>query len=178
MSDPSIQVKPGKIYHPLSLTCKFPVDAELVLRCQQLGDKPHRGTTIGKMPELHPFAQLKEIVLSQTKEFVRHMKLQGYEPQEAETEMELWGPYREKLDMSQAANVVNFEEGNPFIPEGRFGSAAHGGWQHDGVVGPRVLDKDLLRNHRDWKLGIAFIVRGKFVATKGHEIEDTGGLMV
>lgn len=174
---PSVQVKPGKIYHPLSLTCKFGVDTDLALRCQRLGDKPHRGTTIGKMSELHPFVQLKRIVLAQTKRFMRHMRDKGYEPQQAETEMELWGPYREKLNMSRAAEVINFEAGNPLVPEGHFGSAAYGGWQHDGVKGPRVLNRDLLRDHRDWRHGVVFIVRGKFVATKGYESEDTGGLI-
>ena len=175
---PSVQVKPGKIYHPLSLTCKFPVDTELVLDCQRLGARPHKGTLIGKMPELHPFVQLKHHVLDQAKAFVRAMKSKGYEPQQAETEMELWGPFREKLDMEKASQLVNFEEGNPFIPQGHFGSAAYGGWQHDGVVGPRVLDRNLLRNHQDWRRGVVFIVRGNFLATRGYESEDKGGLIV
>ena len=174
---PSVQVKPGKIYHPLSLTCKFPADTELVLNCQRLGAKPHKGTIIGKMSELDPFVQLKHHVLAQTKEFVRAMKSKGYVPQQAETEMELWGPFREKLDMAKASQLVNFEEGNPFIPQGHFGSAAYGGWQSDGVVGPRMLDRDLLRNHQDWRHGVAFIVKGNFLATRGHE-SDTGGLVV
>lgn len=174
---PSVQVKPGKIYHPLSLTCKFPVDTELVLDCQRLGSKPHKGTIIGKMPELHPFVQLKNHVLVQAKAFVRAMKSQGYIPQQAETEMELWGPFREKVDLAKASQLVNFEEGNPFIPQGHFGSAASGGWQPDGVTGPRVLDSDLLRNHRDWRWGVAFIVRGTFLATRGYE-NDTGGWVV
>lgn len=174
----NVKVKPGKIYHPLPLTCKFPVDTELVLDCQRLGARPHKGTLIGKMPELHPFVQLKNHVMSQAKEFVRHMKSQGYEPQQAETEMELWGPFREKMDWGKATQLVNFEEGNPFIPQGHFGSAAHGGWQHDGVIGPRVLDRDLLRDHQDWRWGVIFIVRGHFLATRGYESEDTGGLIV
>ena len=95
---PSVQVKTGKIYHPLLLTCKFGVDTDLALTCQRWGDKPHRGTPIGKMSELHPFVQLKRVVLAQTKAFVRHMRSKGYEPQEAQTEMELSGPYREKLN--------------------------------------------------------------------------------
>ncbi len=175
---PSVQVKPGKIYHPAPLTCKFPVDTELVLKCQSLGVKPYKGALIGKMSELHPFVQLKQFVLTQAKAFVRAMKSQGYEPQQAETEMELWGPYREKLDMAKASQFVNFEEGNPFIPQGHFGSAAMGGWASDGVVGPRTLNRDLLRDHRDWQRGVAFIVRGNFLATRGYESEDTGGLIV
>ena len=175
---PSVRVKPGKIYHPSSLTCKFPIDTELVLNCQRLGARPYRGTIIGKMPELHPFVKLKNAVLAQTKEFVRAMKSKGYIPQQAETEMELWGPYREKLDMAKASQLTNFEEGNPLIPQGHIGSAAYGGWQSDGVKGPRMLDRNLLLDHRDWQRGVAFIVRGKFLGTVGHESEETGGLIV
>ncbi len=45
MTPPSIRVEPGKIYGPVSLTMKFQADSSLVLTCQRMGDRPHRGTT-------------------------------------------------------------------------------------------------------------------------------------
>ena len=178
MTNPAIRIEPGKIYEPVSLTLKFPADADLVLTCQRMGDKPHRGTPIGKIPELYPRDALKRLALSETKTFISHMKNQGYEAQEAETEMELWGPYREKLDMGKGAALVNFEEGNPLVPQGHWGSAARGVWKHDGITGPRKLDPKTVKGHQDWKRGVIFLVRGKFLATHGHQEETTGTLVV
>jgi hypothetical protein len=178
MADPSIRVDLGKFYEPVLLTCKFKVDSELVLKCQRMGDKPHRGTPIGKIVELYPYDQLKRIALSQAKTFVRHMRTQGFEPQEAESAMELWGPYREKLNMAKGASLVNFEEGNPLIPQGHHGSAAYGGWEHDLVKGPRALDRNTVRDHRDWKQGVVFLIRGSFLGTRGHREETTGTTIV
>jgi hypothetical protein len=175
---PSIKVDPGKIYEPISLTMKFKADSGLVLTCQRMGDKPHRGTPIGKIPELYPRDALKRLALSETKTFIRHMKNQGYEAQEAPTEMELWGPYREKMDMGKGGSVVNWEEGNPTIPQGHWGTAAHGVWTPDSKLGPRKLDPTTVRDHRDWKRGVVFLVRGKFLATHGHQEEKTGETIV
>jgi hypothetical protein len=165
-----------KFYVPTYLTAKFPVDAELVLRCQRAGDKPHKGTIIGKMLELYPYDVLKRIVLSQTKTFLGHMKRQGYIPQQAETEMELWGPYREKVDMSKASDLVNIEEGNPTVPEGRYASAARTASAAE--RGPRELDRKTLLDHRDWQRGVFFSVRGRFLATRGTREEATGTILV
>jgi hypothetical protein len=175
---PSVKVEPGKIYEPVLLTMKFKADADLVLTCQRCGDAPHRGTPIGKIIELWPRDALKRLAISETKTFIRHMKNQGYEAQQAPTEMELWGPYREKMDMRKGGSLVNFEEGNPLIPQGRWGYAAHGVWNHDLEVGPRKLDPKRVRDHRDWKLGVVFLVRGKFLASHGHQEETTGETIV
>jgi hypothetical protein len=129
------------------------------------------------MPELYPQHVLKRIVLSQTKTFLGHMKRQGYIPQQTETEMELWGPFREKVDMSKASDLVNIEEGNPTVPEGRYASAARGVWGHDGTRGPRELDRKTLLDHRDWQRGVFFSVRGRFLATKGSREEETGTIL-
>lgn len=178
MGAPSIKVDPGKIYEPIALTMKFKADSGLVLTCQHMGDKPHRGTPIGRIPELYPRDALKKLALSETKTFIGHMKNQGYEAQEAATEMELWGPYREKMDMGKGDSLVNFEEGNPLIPQGHWGTAAHGIWQHDGIGGPRQLDPKKVRDHRDWKRGVVFMVRGKFLATRQFQEEKTGETVV
>lgn len=178
MADSSIRVDPGKLYEPVLLTCKFKIDSELVLKCQRMGDKPHRGTPIGKIVELYPYDQLKRAALSQAKAFVRHMKAQGFESQEAESAMELWGPYREKLNIAEGAALKNFEEGNPLIPQGHIGSASYGGWEHDLVKGPRVLNHNTVRDHRDWKHGVVFFIRGRFLGTRGHREETTGTIIV
>lgn len=175
---PSTRIEPGKIYEPVSLTARFPLDTDLVLTCQRVGGKPYRGTPIGKIPELWPFDALKRIVRNHAKTFIRHMKAQGFEAQQAETEMELWGPYREKLDMRKGDALVNFEEGNPLVPQGHWGHAATGAWEHDGTLGPRQLDPKAMKDHRDWKMGVVFLVRGKFLATHGHQEETTGTLVV
>ena len=176
---PSVQIDPEttRIYEPVTLTAKFPVDPELVVRCQQAGDRPHRGTRVGKMLELYPYDVLKRLATAQAKTFLRHMRNQGYEPLQAETELELWGPFRERLDTSKAADLKNFEEGNHLIPQGHWGSAAHGVWRHDLVRGPRQLDVTTL-GHRDWRFGVVFMLRGKFLATGGHREETTGTLLV
>lgn len=178
MGTPSVRIDPGKIHEPISLTMKFKVDADLVLTCQRAGDQPHRGKPIGKIMELWPFDALKRIAVSETKTFIGHMKNQGYEAQQAETEMELWGPYREKLDMGKGDALVNFEEGNPLVPQGHWGFAASGMWKHDLEVGPRRLDPKKLKNNPEWKRGVVFLVRGKFLATHGHQEETTGTLVV
>src|SRR3989304_5448448 len=99
---PAIQLDPEstKFYHPATLTAKFPLDPELVMRCQRAGSGVYRGTRVGQLPELYPYDALKRQVVGQAKTFLRHMRSQGYEPTQAETELELWGPYRERGDMA------------------------------------------------------------------------------
>ncbi len=166
-----------KQHHPVSLTAKFKADTDLVLQCQRYGGGLHKGTAIGKLLEIWPTDALKKQALDICRTFIQHMKLQGYETRESATEMELWGPYREKLDMSKANDLINFEAGNHLIPEGHYGHPM-GGWESDGVTGPRTLDKTLLRDHRDWQLGAVFLIRGKFTATRGTEEESTGTILV
>lgn len=170
-----VKIDPGKIYHPLTLVCKFRADPELALHCQGAG--LHRGIPIGKMLELWPTDMLKRQALSEAKTFVGHMKRQGYIPQQAESEMELWGPYREKLNMAKGTELVNFEAGNHLIPQGHWGSAAHGVTKADSRK-PRVLSREQLLDSEDWQLGVAFLIRGKFLATQWKESESDGTLIV
>ena len=100
------------------------------------------------------------------------MKPQGNRPQEAESQMLLYGPFRNRMDMSRAATMENFEEGNPFHPNGMWRSAAHGTWKPDGK-GPRLIDPE-----QEYKHGVAFYILGKFLATHGKEEEETGTLIV
>ena len=169
---PTTVLDPGKIYHPLRLVCKFRIDPELALETGL-----HHGASIGKMLELYPYDQLKHKALSEAKTFMGHMRRQGYIPQQAESEMELWGPYREKVDMSKGADLVNFEEGNPLIPQGHWGSAAHGVSKADSRD-PRVLNKRELLDSPDWRHGVVFLIRGKFLATHWKESDSDGTLIV
>ena len=178
MDSPSVRIDPGTIHQPIPLNATFPVDLDLVLTCQRVGDKPYRGTPIGKIPELWPREGLKRTILGYAKTFIRHMKAQGYEAQQAETELELWGPYREKMDMGKGGALVNFQEGNPLVPQGHWGTAAHGLWEHDGITGPRQLDPKVAKGHQDWQRGVVFLIRGKFLATHGHREETTGSTIV
>ena len=173
-----IDAESAKLYHPATLTGKFPVDPELVVRCQRAGSGRYRGVCIGKMLELYPYDAMKKLALSQAKTFIRHMRSQGYEPLQEATELELWGPFRERGDMSRGASLVNFEEDNPFVPAGHWGSAARGAWRHDLERGPRRLNQNVLLDDKDWRHGVVFLVRGQFLATRGKQEESTGAVLV
>lgn len=162
--------------HSVSLNCKVRVDPELVLLCQKHGDAPHRGTRIGRMREIWPFAALKNHVVEQTKEFVRQMRVRGYESQQPESLMELWGPFREKVDISNTG-LVNVEAGNPFFPEGRWVNANRG-VREIKTKGPQQITRRDLLDSSDWEKGAIFLVRGRFIATRGKQDDQTGILLV
>ncbi len=164
---------------PVELNCKFKPDPELVLKCQAAGMRPLKGTPIGKISNLYPIDTFKRTAMEEAKTFVGYMKQQGYSPREAESEMEIWGPFRESVDMSKGASMENFEEGNDLIPEGKWRTKAHSLWAPpDSNRGPRVLNKEEVLHSQDYKRGLAFIIRGKFLASRGHEDEETGTLLV
>ncbi|KKM96951.1 hypothetical protein LCGC14_1172970 [marine sediment metagenome] len=157
---------------PTTITCKFIVDPELVLRWQRFGGRPHKGTPIGLMRESYPFDVLKRKAVQEARIFVRYMKQQGNRPQEGEHQMLLYGPFRNRMDMSKGASMENFEEGNHLIPQGMWRSKAHGTWAPDGK-GPRLIDPE-----QEYKHGITFYIKGKFLATHGKESEENGTLIV
>lgn len=165
------------LHEPTTLTCKFRVDPELILKLQDFGQRPHKGTSIGKMPVGYPFEELKKIAMDEAKTFVGYMKQQGNEPRTAISQMEIYGPYREKMDMSKAATLENFEAGNPFHPNGMWRSAAHGVWAPDGK-GPRLLDRNKVLDSPDYRHGTVYFIRGLFLASHGKEEEETGVLIV
>ena len=162
------------IYAPVWKSCILRVDRELVLRCQEAGEAPCRGKPVGSLSALWPVAGLKDELLVQAREFLRHMKLRGFEPKQSEYLLELWGPYREKVDMTKGAELINIEEGNPFFPDGRWVSAARSTAPEE--HGPQWLSADKL-NHRDYKRGVHFIVRGLFTRHYGKQDEMTGTLI-
>lgn len=179
VSAPAVQIGRESIvlHEPVTLTCKFRVDPELVLKCQDAGQRPHRGTPLGKMRVGYPFEELKKIAMDETKQFIHYMKIQGNEPRTAESVMTIYGPYREKMDMSKGASMENFEAGNPFHPNGMWRSQAHGVWAPDGK-GPRLLDRKKVLDSPDWELGTVYFVQGLFLASHGKEEEETGVLIV
>lgn len=161
---------------PVTLTCRFKADPELVLKCQRWGGQPYNGTPIGKLGEAYPFDAFKRQAMDETKTFIHYMELQGNRPQEAPSEMLLYGPFRNPMDMSKAASMENFEEGNHLVPQGKWRSQAHGTWEPDGK-GPRALDPERVLGG-DYEHGIAFFIKGKFLATHGKESDETGTLVV
>lgn len=162
------------LHVPVWKSCILRVDRELVLKCQNAGEPLCRGKRLGSLSPVWPTASLKDELLVQAKEFQRHMRLRGLEPKQSEYELELWGPYREKVDMAKAAEWINIEEGNPFFPEGRWVSAARAA--APAQRGPIELDRELL-DHRDMQRGVHFIVRGRFERTYGKRSEETGELI-
>jgi hypothetical protein len=102
------------------------------------------------------------------------MRLRGLEPKQSEFQLELWGPYRERVDMTKGAEWINIEEGNPFFPEGRWVTAARA--VGPAQKGPLELTPELL-DHPDMQRGVHFIVRGLFTRTYGKQSEETGQLI-
>lgn len=170
------------LHHPVELRCKFKVEPELVLKVQGAGQRPHRGVPIGKMSELYPLVILKDRAMSEARQFVGYMRRQGFEPTEPESTMRLWGPFREKMDMSRGDKLENFEEGNHLIPQGMWRSQAHGAWEPDlkgeAAGRPRWIDKNRVLNSQDYRHGCAYFIVGNFLAKHGKEEERTGTLIV
>lgn len=162
------------LHEPTWLNGKIRIDAELVLKCQQAGMGRVKGVKLGTLPSLYPQAALKAAIKEQATTFLQHMRLQGYEPKHTVYELEVWGPYREKVDMG--TKYVNIEAGNEeFFPDGRWAIAQKAAAQAQ--RGTMELSRDLL-DHPDMKRGVHFIVRGLFLADHGKEEEETGTLIV
>ena len=174
---PSVRVDPGKLYEPVQLVCKIVIEPEIVLRYQRAGGTPHHGSPIGKMSDLFPFDQIKRRALSEAQTFMGHMKTQGYELVDVASSMEFWGPFREKPKMDKATSNHNFEAGNPLIPQGHWGSAAHGITKTDSR-GPQVLDRKAVLDKGEWQEGAVFFIRGQFLATRSQRDESTGTHLV
>jgi len=134
----------------------------MVKTCQMAGDKPHRGDPIGKMPGLWPVDALKRRALHYARLFQQSMRLRGYEPLQAETAMELWGPYTEKVPLAPGPDYVP-EEGNPLIKDKQSAYPVYG------------YRGDELRVDK----GIAFRIRGRFLAdTKHGQVEEEKGVVI
>ena len=160
------------VHHvPNLLVCKFRPDPELVLQCQKMGGQPYRGTPIGLMRNIWPHSALKAKALDEAKTFIRHMNTQGHRALQNADAMEIWGPFKEK---PTANKLVNIEAGNElFYPDGKWAFESKGAWRPESK-GPQYVSKDKILDSPDWKLGVAFLIRGRFESTVGHEEDSTG----
>lgn len=142
---------------------KLTLDDELVQVCHRHGDKPHRGTALGQLPELWPFDMLKRPLIAQAETFVEQIGGQGYIPATSIYEFEIWGPYMEKV--SEPTQWVP-EADNPLIPDWAK-KKAHKAWGYQG-------------NELRFDKGCTFIIVGQFfrAAKHGHISEETGGILV
>lgn len=146
-----------------SITTKCVVDFELVQRCQDAGDRPHKGTPLGLFFELWPFDMLKRILVEQADEFVRQIALQGFEIRGDVYSFRVWGPYTEKVGEVKQWTP---EAGNHTIPRHQQRQAVQ-------VFGCRGDEFSFER-------GCAFLIQGKFTraAKHGHVGETDGRIYV
>ena len=158
-----------KFYVPDTLVCRVKPDPELVMLCQQKGEGVHRGTPLGKLKAMWPFDGLKRALTEEATTFVGHMAKQGNQLQTSIYEIEVWGPYRDK---PMGAEEVNIEAGNHLVPDGKFAFAPKGAWQPE-TLGPRRITQSLL-DRGDFRHGICYRLRGKFLKTRGKQDDITG----
>ncbi len=145
------------------VSCHVTVEYELVRKYQMAGGGTHRGTPLGKMPQLWPFDLLRRPLVAEAEEFVRQIGTHGYEPRTSIYEFKVWGPYTEKVGEPSDWKP---EEGNHMIPKHQQRTAAK-------VWGYREDELSV-------ELGCAFFVQGEFSipASRGHVEEERGVLIV
>lgn len=169
---PNVQIDPEAMVHhvPNLLVCKFRADPELILQCQKMGGSPYRGTPIGLVKDHWPFSLIKRQALEEAKTFIGHMASQGHIAKQNPDSMELWGPFKDK---PTRGGLVNIEAGNPYEPGGKWAFDSKGAWRPESR-GPQTLRRDQILDSPDWKAGVAFLIRGRFESTVGHQEETTG----
>lgn len=145
------------------VTCHAVIDAELVQLVQRYGFKAHRGTPLGKLPELWPFDLIRRPLLAEAQRFIDQIATQGYVAMSGPHAFRLWGPYTEKVGAPQTWTP---EAGNDFIPKHEQREAVKAfGYRGDEF---------------DFRKGCAFLIQGEFTrkANLGHVDETTGVLLV
>lgn len=145
------------------ITTKCTLDYELVKKVQMAGDKPHRGDPLGRISALFPVDMLRRALVAHANEFVRQVKLAGYEAETSVYEFEVYGPYTEKVG---AVADYQPEADNPFIPKHERRTAAKV-WGYQG-------------DEFDLHKGVSFLIRGRFTrhAKHGHVEEEKGLILV
>lgn len=144
------------------ITTKCVIETELVELCQAHGDKPHKGTPLGKLAELWPFDALKRPLLEHAREFVRQVGLQGYQPVTNVEQFTLFGPYMEKVG-----------DIRPWVPE----AGNHVIPKHEQRTAQKVWGYQ--GDEFDWDKGCAFLIQGKFtIAAKHGFVSDEGHIYV
>lgn len=146
-----------------SITTKCVLEYEMVRKVQMAGDRPHKGTPLGRISQLWPTEMLRRALKEHGEEFIRQVAKQGYIALGSVYELEVFGPYTEKVG---DAPDYTPEADNPFIPkhEKRVASKVWG-YQGDEI---------------DVSKGVAFLLRGRFArhARHGHIEEGSGLLLV
>jgi len=160
-----------KFYVPDLLVCRIKVDPELVLLCQSKGGAKYKGVPIGQMKSTWPHSTLKAAVKALAMEFVLQMDRQGNVLQTDDSQIEIWGPYR---DRPLGVGEVNIEAGNHTVPEGKMAFDSKGVWSPE-ETGPREITQVMLDRH-DFRHGICYRIRGKFLKTRGKQ--DETGLVI
>lgn len=145
------------------IVCHATVDAELVELVQRYGFKAHRGTPLGRLPELWPFDLIKRPLIAEAQRFIDQIKTQGYSALSGPHSFQVWGPYTEKV-----GEPVDFypEAGNHLIPK------------HEQQVATRAFGYK--GDEFDFRKGCAFLIRGEFTkkASLGRVDEQTGVILV
>lgn len=95
-----LKISAGRVHEPVTEIGNFPVKLEL---CQLsgVGTDPRlgglgtlRGVKVNDLSVLPPVRFFREEVMKFAKVFIREYQRRGYEPNQPEGDMLLWGPYR------------------------------------------------------------------------------------
>lgn len=155
--------------HPVPLICQFRADAEMVERCQKAAageERFWRGRPLGVIRDLWPWSDMKMQALEEARLFVHYMRQQQQEYSliGAVTEMELWGPYRQKVDWNRVQEKLTRGDSHSFGAELKHSEYAPG-WAYGFEDKPD--DK-----------GLVFLIRGQFLAKYGKLVEGKDGVLL
>jgi hypothetical protein len=144
------------------ITTKCTLEYEMVRKVQMAGDRPHKGTPLGRISQLFPTEMLRRALLEHANEFVRQIRMQGYEPLTSVYEFQVFGPYTEKVGEPKDFSP---EADNPFIPKHEQRTASK-------VWGYREDEFDVNK-------GVSFLIRGQFTRHARHgKVEEGTGLLL
>ena len=154
---------------PTRLVCQFRADIEMVTRCQRAaegGERFWRGQAIGTISKLFPWQDMKHKALEEARLFVGYMRqqYQQYELIGAESAMELWGPYRQKVDLARVKDKLVRGDMQGMGGELKMTEYAPA-WAYGFDDKPE--DK-----------GLVFLIRGLFLAKYGRLVEDKEVLLI
>lgn len=94
---------------PVRLNGAFPIPSDAIART-------YRGVKFGEFIDVHPYSVVQRLAIDAAKQFVRHMELQGYELLGNETDLKLWGPYRDRQYEEQG---IGFQLTDEPFPQGK-----------------------------------------------------------
>jgi hypothetical protein len=153
--------------HPTPLVCQFRADPEMVERCQKAAvgeERFWRGRPLGAIRDLWPWGDMKMQAMEEARLFVHYMRQQRqeYELVGAVTEMELWGPYRQKVDWGRAQERLTRTDGD-------WNSAKTSEYAPGYAYGFEDKPDDK---------GLVFLIRGQFLGKYGKLVEGKDGVLL